>query len=352
MAADSAGAPVHLAVTHGGRTVDLALSPTSPLADLASTLADSFDLSPDSLKLLVKGKKLPLDPPALATADRNLRQALEGLVGEGPVVAASSTTPKPIKALVVGTKRSAYDSLQAAERLRERKHAAFVHHQAHAAHARPSSSARAGVHSFATLAGGEDDPERYRFYELEPFPQSVPQFERRKAMLQRLAQDPAVRDVMRRHKFAVGVLTELHPILQPTLLGLNTNAGEKVSLRLLTNALDGVRSYADVRRVLLHELAHNRFGPHDDSFKELNSQLNKEVAAFEQRDDFEPWDPVAAAKGGDANREEAHSLNEVEAERVWDQLKFGLEDYVDERRERAGRAAEERARREKEQAGR
>lgn len=54
--------------------------------------------------------------------------------------------------------------------------------------------------------------------------------------------------------------TELHPILQPELLGLNTNAGEKVSLRLLTDDLEGTRNYNDVRRVLLHELSHNRFG--------------------------------------------------------------------------------------------
>lgn len=54
--------------------------------------------------------------------------------------------------------------------------------------------------------------------------------------------------------------TELHPLLQPTLLGLNTNAGEKVSLRLLTDRLDGTRSYNEVRKVLLHELAHNRHG--------------------------------------------------------------------------------------------
>lgn len=64
------------------------------------------------------------------------------------------------------------------------------------------------------------------------------------------------------------------------LLGLNTNAGEKVSLRLLTDDLDGLRSYNDVRRVLLHELTHNVFGGHGNDFKELNSQLNKEVAAF------------------------------------------------------------------------
>lgn len=62
-------------------------------------------------------------------------------------------------------------------------------------------------------------------------------------------------------RFAVGVLTELHPVTHPTLLGLNKNFGEEVSLRLLTNDLTGTRSYAEVRKVLVHELVHNKISP-------------------------------------------------------------------------------------------
>lgn len=182
--------------------------------------------------------------------------------------------------------------------------------------------------------------------------------------------------------------TELHPLLQPTLLGLNTNAGEKVSLRLLTDRLDGTRSYNEVRKVLLHELVHNRHGDQcvspppppslscpafassearfltrgpptppklrsDNSFKELNSLLNKQVAAFESSPSFEPWDPPApsGSSASASTAKEAHRLHEVEAERVWDRLAFGLEDEVELRRERAGRAAEERMRRAREGEG-
>lgn len=164
-------------------------------------------------------------------------------------------------------------------------------------------------------------------------------------MLKRLSEDPAVLDVMKRHKFAVGVLTELHPILQPTLLGLNTNAGQKVSLRLLTDDLEGTRNYNEVRRVLLHELSHNRFGDHDDDFKALNSQLNKEVSTFESSPYFEPWSPSPSSSSPTTD---SHRLNEVEAERVWEKLQFGLEDEVELKRERVGNAAEERMKREKE----
>ncbi|BGP39787.1 hypothetical protein JCM10450v2_003758 [Rhodotorula kratochvilovae] len=334
MTLDSSDAPIHLAVTHGGRTVPVSLAASSSLAHLSAHLAAAFNLAPASLKLLLKGKKLPLDP-ADPSAQQRLGSVLAALL-DPAVVAAASSPSAPLKALLVGTPAQALDALHAVEALRARKHAAFAHHEAHRA---PRARA-AGVHS---LAEGGNDGERYRFHALEPFPERVPQFEKRQAMLRRLAEDPAVRDVMKRHEFAVGMLTELHPLLQPTLLGLNTNAGEKVALRLLTDQLDGLRSYSDVRRVLLHELAHNRFGPHDNDFKELNSLLNREVASFESSPSFEPWDPSSSSSSAPAP--EAHKLNEEEAERVWDQLRFGLEEEVEMRRERAGRAAEERARR-------
>lgn len=56
-------------------------------------------------------------------------------------------------------------------------------------------------------------------------------------------------------------LTDALRDLQPTLLGLNRNAGQEICLRLLTDDLTGTRSYLDVRKVLLHELAHNRVSP-------------------------------------------------------------------------------------------
>ncbi|GAA5861968.1 hypothetical protein JCM3774_001369 [Rhodotorula dairenensis] len=319
--------PLQLSLTHAGQKLEVAPLAGSSARELAVTIATALHLAPTSVKLVIKGKKVDLGEARTETVAE--------LIPPAPVAGSSS-----VKALVVGTKEQALDALKAEEDLRRRKHDAFVYHQQHAASAKP---ARRGIHTFG---GGGDDPENYRFHHLEPFPKTVPHYERRVAMLERLAQDLAVRDVMKRHKFAVGVLTELHPVLHTNyttgekLLGLNTNAGEKVSLRLLTDDLDGLRSYNDVRRVLLHELSHNRFGDHDDDFKELNSQLNKQVAAFESSPDFEPWDPPSLR--GARTRDE-HRLNEQEAERVWDRLHFGQEDLLDERRERMRRAAEERA---------
>lgn len=66
----------------------------------------------------------------------------------------------------------------------------------------------------------------------------------------KLSNDPAIRNVMEKHRFAVGLLTELAPHEHPQLLGLNENAGQAIKLRLRTNDYDGMRTYKEVRRVL------------------------------------------------------------------------------------------------------
>lgn len=124
-----------------------------------------------------------------------------------------------------------------------------------------------------------------RFHSINPFAEgpSTPLLERRRQMLERLANDPAIREIMDENGFTVGELTELHPHRDPTLLGLNRNAGESIALRLLTDRLDGLRSYNHVLRVLVHELTHNVHGEHELPFKELDSKLAKQVAAFGER---------------------------------------------------------------------
>jgi hypothetical protein len=72
---------------------------------------------------------------------------------------------------------------------------------------------------------------------------------------------------MQTHRFAVGLLTELAPHEHPGLLGLNENAGQAIKLRLRTDDYDGFRLYAEVRRVLCHELTHNVWGDHDNNVR-------------------------------------------------------------------------------------
>lgn len=126
-------------------------------------------------------------------------------------------------------------------------------------------TARSNAKPVALRPTLERNPSPFRFHRIEILPDHEFESERR-SLLQRLVSDPAVKKVMVEHQFTVTTLGELHPLRDPTILGVNINAGQSIKLRLLTDRLDGLRSFAMVRRVLCHELAHNRFGPHLLSF--------------------------------------------------------------------------------------
>ncbi|KAJ2839853.1 hypothetical protein J3B01_000367 [Coemansia erecta] len=99
-------------------------------------------------------------------------------------------------------------------------------------------------------------------------------------MLHRLGRDEGVRQVMRKHKYSVHLLRELHPN-ERTILGYNRNRGEEIALRLRTDDLEGFRDYESVRRVLMHELAHMVWDAHDDNFHKLNREHCKEVVELD-----------------------------------------------------------------------
>ena len=87
--------------------------------------------------------------------------------------------------------------------------------------------------------------------DADPWHKNVRQY------LERLASDPAVLHVCKLHHYKVGELCELLPHENPELLGLNVNKGQRILLRVRTDAADGLRDYKTTRRVLLHELCHN-----------------------------------------------------------------------------------------------
>lgn len=71
----------------------------------------------------------------------------------------------------------------------------------------------------------------FKFRRVMPFGRDVAHYDERVKMLNRLASDPAVRHVMVKRKYTVGILTELHPTIGPEtkLTGLNVGAGRVVS---------------------------------------------------------------------------------------------------------------------------
>lgn len=250
--ASSSTQSVTITVSYNKQTLRTTVPATTTLADLfASELDVHADSETSVFKVILKGRTLHFPGP------------------DGDLSLSSLGIKDGAKLLVVGSATQAIKSLEA-EGDYERRRAA-----AHEAGKGKTVKVR-------STADRTVNP--YTFHAIAPLPASpiAPFYEERKAMLERLRDDPAVKAVMKEMEFQVGVLGELHPTVDPTLLGVNENAGQRIRLRLLTvrglcfcqkrwaltldtsqDRLDGLRSYNMILRVLDHELAHNKFGPHE-----------------------------------------------------------------------------------------
>ncbi|KAL5729786.1 hypothetical protein ACHQM5_002686 [Ranunculus cassubicifolius] len=101
-----------------------------------------------------------------------------------------------------------------------------------------------------------------------------------------LAADPGIVAIMNKHRWRVGIMTEMAPegyvgVSPECILGFNKNKGEEISLRLRTDDLKGFRKYQSIKKTLLHELAHMVYSEHNADFKALDSQLNQEAASLD-----------------------------------------------------------------------
>jgi hypothetical protein len=200
---------------------------------------------------------------------------------------------------------------------------------------------------------------QYTFLDIRPL-SYLPDPSRSLKFLQRLADDAGIKAAMRKHKFTVGLLTEMNPIEHTQsnhegtsrTLGLNRNAGEVIELRLRTDAYDGYRDYKTIRKTLCHELAHNVHGPHDRNFWELCKQIEKEVEGSD-------WRSGGRSLG---NEEYYEGAEEVDDHGGWTGGEFilgaGRSDSAGQassagmsRREILARAAEERIKRLQDQSG-
>ena len=146
---------------------------------------------------------------------------------------------------------------------------------------------RGGAASSATPSKARDwkkiqEESTYTFHTIRPL-SYLPNPEKSQRYLERLAADPGIKASMRKHKFSVGLLTEMNPAEHTTheskTLGLNRNAGEVIELRLRTDRYDGYRDYKVIRKTLCHELSHNVWGEHDANFWALTREIEKEVEA-------------------------------------------------------------------------
>lgn len=168
--------------------------------------------------------------------------------------------------------------------------------------AAPKSTARLNK----TWTQSDSDQQKYHFNRISVL-EHLPDSDHSLKFLQRLANDGSIKRLMVRHRYSVGLLTEMDPRLHTShdskTLGLNKNAGAEILLRLRTDELDGWRDYKTVRVTLIHELAHNEFGQHDEHFWALFRLLSREVAEYESGTRLEPAKEVyvpAEAKQSDS----------------------------------------------------
>ncbi|KAJ3555579.1 hypothetical protein NM688_g2499 [Phlebia brevispora] len=248
----SSSSSIDFTITHRGQAHALSLAPDTTFADLQERIQELTNVLPTNQKILYKGKKQTRsgDEGTVAVVDAGLRSGM--------------------KVQVLGPTAEEIGELRHVEEEKKRKDQILR-----------DRALKPQVKVRSTASPSKASDLRYRFHRIEPL-QHLPSPASALSVLNKLAQDPAILHVMQKHQFAVGLLTELAPHEHPELLGLNENAGQAIKLRLRTNDYEGFRPYLDVRRVLCHELTHNKWGDHDNNFKELNSRLNREVVEFER----------------------------------------------------------------------
>lgn len=242
------------------------------LTDLRDQIATWTNVPPENQKLILpRGKRFPR---ASRFDSKNAEQEDESCnlwsFFSQTAVATGSILPKEIKIMVIGTSDQVAAKIASVKPDPGALGRRNYKHEFKVSKSSVSSSSR--VHSTEDI--------QYTFHELQPL-SILPFPEKSLAVLERLRADRGVQATMKKHKLSVGLLTELDPASNTTreskLLGLNTNYGEKIELRLRTDAYDGYRDYKTVRSALCHELAHNRFGDHDRDFHDFWNLLERDA---------------------------------------------------------------------------
>ncbi|KAL4936685.1 hypothetical protein BDV06DRAFT_216480 [Aspergillus oleicola] len=281
---------IPISIHHHGKSHPLTPPAQSTLADLATTLFETFHIPVENMKLLISPKPGMMKAPFPDTSLTDL-----------PL-----TNPK-FKVTLLGTPASEIENLNTAgaEMKRRVENREAARREARMQSRSTSNRSGSGAGGVRTLS---DSNANYTFHTLKPLPY-LPNPSKSHAFLKRLSNDPGIKTAMANHKFSVGLLTEMDPILHTTsesrTLGLNRNKGEVIELRLRTDAYDGYRDYRTIRKTLCHELAHCVFSEHDRDFWDLTGQIEKEV----ERAD---WKSGGRQAGGDA---EFYNPGDWESER-------------------------------------
>ena len=153
----------------------------------------------------------------------------------------------------------------------------------------------------------QDNEYRFERFEVLYKRTDPPPFAAEKLLL-KLAVDPGIVSIMKSRRFKVLTLCEMDPLDADAeqaqkgegdkcLLGWNRNHGERIALRLRTNDLTSFRKYDSIVTTLIHELVHNVFAEHNDSFWGLFNELKNEYQNFHQARKNAPTTGGAMAPG-------------------------------------------------------
>ncbi|KAK8038656.1 Ubiquitin and WLM domain-containing metalloprotease [Apiospora rasikravindrae] len=279
---------IEITLTHGGLSQPLLVGRDATITDLSMAVEHELHIPIANQKFIVPKlglQKPPFKDPKLPAAQ---------LVGK--------------KIILMGTAASAVASLTSASATASQ---AVAKREAALAHQRRHQPKAFTTHATTT------EETTYTFMAIRPLPH-LPHPEKSQKFLERLKADPGIVAAMRKHKFRVGLLTEMDPLSYTEathegttrILGLNRNKGEAVELRLRTDAYDGYRDYKTIRNTLCHELAHNVHSDHDRNFWDLCHEIEREVARADWRKNgrsvggedlaevYEPSEEVAYDHGG------------------------------------------------------
>ncbi|KAF3765433.1 WLM-domain-containing protein [Cryphonectria parasitica EP155] len=279
-------------ISKGGKTIDVQLPGDALLSDLITACEESAAWGPSP------GAEAPADHDTSSQPPQHFDWDKAKFIAKGAMLRSGPDDNKTIAHLDGKKVTLQVPTLEDLQGLRESSAAARARQDRREAQRRAAVPARRTVGQKRR----QEDSE-YTFLRIEPLP-GLRNPERSRELLVRLAEDPGIKAAMRKHKFTVGLLTEMDPLSNTQsshegttrLLGLNRNHGEAIELRLRTDAYDGYRAYRTIRDTLCHELAHNVHGPHDRNFWDLCHQIEREVAAAD-------WRHGGQSVGGGAGQE-------------------------------------------------
>ncbi|KQJ98865.1 uncharacterized protein LOC100839730 [Brachypodium distachyon] len=258
-----------MSVTWRSRQLDVDADPNCTVKEFGQLLQDLTNVKPETLKLIVpqsttKGSKLIM-PFSDSHSGLTLKEAA---VSEGKPIRMMGVFDDEIEEVSDNGKRPdmriiGFDEEE--QRLRQRSSG------------RPKFSLK--------LPQGQYIFCDFRTLHLPGIELNPPPSEALKRM-HMLACDPGIIAIMNKHRWRVGIMTEMAPVgyvgVSPKcILGFNKNMGEEISLRLRTDDLKGFRKYESIKKTLLHELAHMVHSEHDANFFALNKQLNEEAASLD-----------------------------------------------------------------------